>query len=153
MEIFSLLPVSVIYLFNWLPKCADFACLCPPQRFSCFYHLNNYKVISKSVFYPHDTSRLHKQAFAKLTVVQCPKITFHGNIYCWCCHNFKFRGYQLRLLKICSSKHLFGWSVLGRKQQISAPCPTPHYFTSLFFSEHPKYLTLSLSILDLNYYK
>lgn len=54
---------------------------------------------------------------------------------------------------ICSSKHLSEWSVLVRKQQISAPCPTPHYFTSLISSEHPKYLILSLSVLDLNYYK
>lgn len=51
-----------------------------------------------------------------------------------------------------SSKHL-SESVLGSKQQISAPRPTPHYFTSLISSEPPKYLILSLSTLDLNYYK
>lgn len=51
---------------------------------------------------------------------------------------------QVTYYYLCSSKYLSEWSVWGRKQQISAACPTPHYFTSPVSSEHPKYLILSL---------
>lgn len=39
---------------------------------------------------------------------------------------------------LCNSKHLSEWSVLGRRQQISAP----HNFTLLISSKHPKYFIL-----------
>lgn len=149
MEISSMLPVSVIYLFNWLPKCACFACLCSPQCFSCFHHLNNYKVISQYVSYPHDTFRLHKQAFAKHVSALCPKITIHGNVYCWCCHNFKllFSKYWLSLFIMQFKISVWMISLFLSKRQIS---PSQH-FTSLISSEHNIYFILSLSMWDVNY--
>lgn len=151
MEIFSLLPVTFIYLFNWLPKCADFACLRPPQCLSCFYHLKNYKVISKFFIHMTPPGSISKLLINRLQFNVQKSLSmgmFIVDVATASSPGGTSSGYLL-----CSSKHLSEWSVLWRKQKISAPCPTPHYLTSQISSEHLKHLILSLSILDLNYYK
>lgn len=111
------------------------------------------KSLVSKFFYPHDTSRLHKQAFSKQTVFQCPKITFHGNVYCWCCHNFKFRGYQLRLLIMQFRTSVWMISLKEETADFSTLSHTPlFHFTNLLWAlqiPHSLFVNIGFELLEI----